>query len=166
MPQYAGITYQSLARIEEQIPDVGGRDLYYGGTAFQNRHGLGVQWPTAAESGAGLVARPTETADILDMEEDSLLIVPITLLYDAEPVFHKTALLHGRVPGPDVMMHPADARYLDIADGDVVTLSIEGNTITVVARYDEHVPEGVALLPRHMQMQGAPLAAMPGTLTR
>ncbi|MBI3244207.1 MAG: NADH-quinone oxidoreductase subunit NuoG [Chloroflexi bacterium] len=41
--QYSGLTYQSLARVEKQFPDVGGADLYYGGTAFENTAGLGVQ---------------------------------------------------------------------------------------------------------------------------
>ncbi|MBN1311687.1 MAG: NADH-quinone oxidoreductase subunit NuoG [Anaerolineae bacterium] len=166
VPQYAGITYQTLAEVEPQIPDVGGEDLYYGGTAFRNRHGLGVQWPAAAESGGALSAHPVEAAESIEPEEDMLLVVPITLLYDAEPVFHKTSLLHGRVPGPDILMHPEDARYLDIADGDVVRLSIDGKDITVVVRFDEQAPEGAALLPRRMQVQGAPMAATFATLVR
>ena len=43
VPQYSDITYQRLAQVTQQWPDVGGEDLYYGGTAYQNRHGLGVQ---------------------------------------------------------------------------------------------------------------------------
>ena len=53
---YAGITYQALAKVEKQFPDVGGMDLYYGGNAFENTTGLGVQYPSAADRGEGVVA--------------------------------------------------------------------------------------------------------------
>src|SRR5262249_10802149 len=36
VPAYAGLTYQKLAEVTEQWPDVGGRDLYYGGTSYTN----------------------------------------------------------------------------------------------------------------------------------
>ncbi|HRF96637.1 MAG TPA: NADH-quinone oxidoreductase subunit NuoG, partial [Aggregatilineales bacterium] len=60
---FDGITYRSLAKVERQFPDVGGNDLYYGGTAYQNKGGLGVQLPTSADKGetvsAGKVQLPT-----------------------------------------------------------------------------------------------------------
>ncbi len=43
--------YPELAKVERQFPDVGGTNLYYGGTAYQNKGGLGVQIPTAADKG-------------------------------------------------------------------------------------------------------------------
>jgi NADH-quinone oxidoreductase subunit G len=43
VPAYADITYARLAKTEEQWPVVGGRDLYYGGTAYRNDGGLGQQ---------------------------------------------------------------------------------------------------------------------------
>ena len=43
VPAYADVTYARLAKTEEQWPMVGGRDLYFGGTAYKNDGGLGQQ---------------------------------------------------------------------------------------------------------------------------
>jgi len=50
MPRYAGMTYARLAQTEEQWPPVGGSDLYFGGTAYDNRGGLGAQLPAECET--------------------------------------------------------------------------------------------------------------------
>ena len=58
VPQYKGMDYRTLAKVEEQWPDVGGDDVYYGGTAYENRSGLGKQWlPSASESSEPLICR-------------------------------------------------------------------------------------------------------------
>ena len=45
VPAYAGMNYQKLADTHEQWPIVGRKDLYYGGTTYDNDQGLGVQLP-------------------------------------------------------------------------------------------------------------------------
>ncbi|NJN53917.1 MAG: molybdopterin-dependent oxidoreductase, partial [Anaerolineae bacterium] len=52
VPPYKGMDYRSLARVEEQWPIMGRDDLYYGGTGYDNKSGLGQQWAVAAESGS------------------------------------------------------------------------------------------------------------------
>jgi NADH-quinone oxidoreductase subunit G len=42
VPAFAGISYGKLAEVCEQWPIVGRGDLYYGGTTYENRQGLGV----------------------------------------------------------------------------------------------------------------------------
>ncbi len=42
LPAFAGISYGKLAEVGEQWPPAGGANLYYVGTAYENRHGLGV----------------------------------------------------------------------------------------------------------------------------
>ena len=42
-PGYADLTYQKLAEVSEQWPIMGREDLYYGGTGYENKQGLGVQ---------------------------------------------------------------------------------------------------------------------------
>jgi NADH-quinone oxidoreductase subunit G len=42
LPAFAGISYGKLAEVREQWPIVGRGDLYYGGTTYENRQGLGV----------------------------------------------------------------------------------------------------------------------------
>jgi NADH-quinone oxidoreductase subunit G len=154
-PQYAGISYQELAKVSVQFPDVGGDDLYYGGTAFQNTRGLGVQWPTTAETGGVVMAGSASAGDALKVKENQFAIVPITLVYDGDPVTYKSELLHNRVPVPHVGLNPADAKKLRIENGEMVVIPLGDRTVSVVAYLDERIPKGVATLPRHLQVQGA-----------
>jgi NADH-quinone oxidoreductase subunit G len=159
-PQYAGITYQRLAEVHEQVPDVGGEDLYYGGTAFTNRTGLGVQWPSAAEQGAPVAAATVQPTGVLTAGEGRRVVVPITVLYDAEPIMQKTALLAARVPGPRAGLNPADAAALGVQPGDTLGITVGEHTITAAAYPDKSIPAGVITLPRRLQTQGAPLSAV------
>ena len=44
MPAYAGLDYTALAETKEEWPPVGtSNDLYFGGTAYDNRGGVGAQ---------------------------------------------------------------------------------------------------------------------------
>ncbi len=162
---YQGITYQQLAEVVEQFPDVGGDDLYYGGTAFQNIRGLGIQWATAAESGMAVAAKPAKAGEALKVREGEMVVVPITLVYDAEPIFAKSDVLQGRVPVPHVGLNPADARRLKLDNGSPVSLMLgKGQSVSGEAYLDERIPKGVAALPRRLQVQGAPKAAVVATL--
>jgi NADH-quinone oxidoreductase subunit G len=166
-PPYEGITGSALTRVEQQFPDVGGEDLYFGGTAFTNRHGLGVQWPTLAEDGrARLAVRPARVRAQLSPGRGQLIAVPVTSLYDAEPVMQKTDLLQERVPAPHAALNPADADRLGVAAGELLEMTFDGHPVTLSAVLDEAVPEGVAVVPRRLQSQGAPLAAAVTPVTR
>ncbi len=46
VPAFAGISYGKLAEVAEQWPIVGRGDLYYGGTTYENRQGLGSHLQT------------------------------------------------------------------------------------------------------------------------
>ncbi len=50
MPGYAQATYARLAQVAPQWPPVGYDDLYFGGTVYDNRDGLGVQLSAGCES--------------------------------------------------------------------------------------------------------------------
>jgi NADH-quinone oxidoreductase subunit G len=43
VPAYAGLNYAALAQTREEWPPVGSNDLYFGGTAYDNRGGVGAQ---------------------------------------------------------------------------------------------------------------------------
>ncbi|GAB4472151.1 MAG: NADH-quinone oxidoreductase subunit NuoG [Anaerolineae bacterium] len=161
VPQYAGMSYLKLAQVRPQMPDVGGEDLYYGGTAFTNRHGLGMQWPAAAEAeGAVLAIDPAPGDAPLQAGEGRLVIVPVTVLYDREPLAQKTELLEQRIPAPHMRLNPADARQLGISEGDLLGFEADGRAVTVSAVIDAGIPQGVAVTPRRLQPQGAPRAAV------
>lgn len=172
VPQYGGMTYQALAKYEEQWPDVGGDDLYYGGTSFRNTRGLGIQWATAADD-------PEATLSVTWVEPpaapapsgDELLVVPTTRLYNREMAFAQSEVVHQRVPEPYVALHPADAERLGIADGESVVVQVNGHEVPVTAWVDDEgtegsAPQGVALLPMNLQPAAAPSQAMTATLRK
>ena len=49
VPPYAGTDYAALAQVTEAWPPVGSNDLYFGGTAYDNRGGVGVQIKSGVE---------------------------------------------------------------------------------------------------------------------
>ncbi len=161
VPQYAGLTYQGLAQVEDQWPDVSGEDLYYGGTAFQNFSGLGKQWPTAAEDpGAALYAAPAAAAGkSLTGKENTFVVVPVKALYDREMVVTKSEVIQGRVPMPHAALNPDDAYRLGIVPGHIVALTVSGRIIHLMAITDANVSPGLALIPRRLEKQIAPLSA-------
>jgi NADH-quinone oxidoreductase subunit G len=184
VPHYADTTYQALAKVIKQWPDVGGEDLYYGGTSFQNFRGIGIQWPTGAEAeGASIDRVPAPAGDAVQNGEAVLtgrtaepfstsggegrmVVVPVTLIYDAEPVVFKTGLLHGRIPVPHVGLNPADADGLGAEHGDMLSVTLGGREIMAAAYLDGGIPAGVATMPRRLQPQGAPLAVATATIKK
>ncbi len=168
IPQYAGITYQKLAEVHEQWPDVGGDDLYYGGTAFQNTRGLGVQYPALAEDAlASLPMTPVKSAGRAKVGKGELLILPVKVLYDAEALFVLGApVLSERITPPTAVLNPADARRLDVEPGDLLEVTFDGRSVQVAARVEEGVPGGVVVMPARVQPQGAPLVATAARIAR
>lgn len=155
VPQYKGMDYRTLAWVEKQWPDVGGADMYYGGTAYDNRSGLGQQWSVTAESEA--VAQ-FDVPDTFHMSEagtaatDGLTLLPIAALYTAGTLVKQSAhLLKGRIAQPTLFLHPTDAAALNIVDGDTITVQ----SLSAQARVNDHAPQGVALL------RGVPNFSMP-----
>jgi len=150
---YTGITYQALAKVEKQFPDVGGVDLYYGGNAFENTTGLGVQYPSATDRGEGVVAAlQTASPDQVPQKSSGMIAVPVTLLYDQGTTFARSFLMRPRVPKAFVEINSADAAKLGIKDGETITLVLEGDESQVNARVAERgrAPEGVVLVPQSL----------------
>ncbi len=158
---FAGMTYKALAKVERQFPDVGGRDLYYGGTAYTNEGGLGVQIASAADRGG--LPRITEISlpDNIVIYENEVLVMPITSLYNRQRTFAPTLLLEPRILSPFVIINTADAENMGIAQGDLVRVSAGKARVRVHARLSDEIDRGAVALPRHMTDE-----AIPMTLTR
>jgi NADH-quinone oxidoreductase subunit G len=153
---YAGMGYKSLARTERQFPDVGGDDLYYGGTAYQNEGGVGVQWAVQAEDPAAkLNVRPVNTARLV---VDGLLVVPTTLLYDRGILFVHSEVIHHRIPEPHARLNPKDAAEAGVNTGDTIALTLGKTTLTVRAVVSDDIPAGVVLLPKCLSDVPGPFA--------
>jgi NADH-quinone oxidoreductase subunit G len=148
VPQYGDLDYRRLARVEEQWPVVGGSDLYYGGTAYDNRSGLGQQWPAAAESSAAVssVMALFDVPETRAGEIQGLALVQSAALYTSGTLLPHSPLLSQRLASPEVLLHPDDARRLAVSHGDLVALSANGAELSVKAHVNERTPAGLAVL--------------------
>jgi len=155
LPDYAGIHYRRLAQVQEQWPIVGRGDLYYGGTGYENKQGLGVQLAPAAQQGQAPALTWPQVAEIA-VPEGSLLAVPVTVLYDQGITVSTSPLLQTRIPQPYLTVCPAEAQRLNAEAGDLVQVSLGEQAVKVTLRVDENIPAGVALAPRSL---GLPIFA-------
>ncbi|MAU13171.1 MAG: hypothetical protein CL607_25365 [Anaerolineaceae bacterium] len=161
---FAEMRYKNLSQVTRQFPEIGGDDLYYGGTAYQNRGGLGIQIPSAADSGkvkAGKVASVKATK----ASKGELIALPITELYNRSNAFMPSGLVHARVAVPYVTLSSSDADDLGLVDGDLVEVSFEGGAVRVRATVGD-VPAGVALLPQHLTDEPTPIVPTVVTLSK
>ena len=166
IPAFAGVRYNELAKVERQFPDVGGQDLYYGGTAYKNSGGLGIQVATSADNGEAAAAGEVASVPV---PSGGLVVVPTTRLYNREQTFLPSEMdvMRNRVPAPFVEINSADAAALNIHDGDLVAVRV-GSAAPVRAR--AHVnggaPQGSVLLPRNLAEQPAPLSVAVGQISK
>ncbi len=171
VPQYAALSYQMLAQVSEQLPDVGGDDLYYGGTSFKNTAGMGMQYPSRAEqrlqagddSSDGAAAIP----DIEPAQSPvgELIAIPISVLYDHGTTFKPSDLMHTHIPDAYVDLNVEDATKLNIDDGDVITVEVGQAQLKVVAHVNGRAPAGAMLLPQSMGGPGL-LGAQPAKVVQ
>jgi NADH-quinone oxidoreductase subunit G len=146
IPQYDGLTYARLAETTEQWPIVGREDVYYGGTSYANKQGLGVQLPLLPSEGFDIT--PKMTIDPLRPDPHELAVYPYTRLLDKGVTVTTSPLLSGRLGKADLRIHPVTAKKLLLADDMHVMLPVDGAAYPVRIVLDEKVPEGTALIPR------------------
>lgn len=166
VPAFAGVTYKEISKVDRQFPDVGGRDLYYGGTAYQNRGGLGVQLKTAVENGEAVNAAPVELVNAPRSQAGQMLIVPTTVLYNRERTFLPSALMHPRVMMPYAEINSVDAAKLGITSGDVVEIVADTMRVRVKAHVNGGAPEGSIVLPRHLTTEAVPMTMTLGRVSK
>ena len=164
---FAGARFPELAKVERQFPDVGGENLYYGGTAYQNRGGLGIQIPTAADKGEPVNIGDSANSAAAKTPKGKLLVVPTTRLYNRERAFTPSELMHARIPDPFVEMNSADAKKLGIGNGDMVQVTIDnGPTVRLLAHVNGGAPVGSVVLPRHLTDEVVPLSISTGSVAK
>ncbi len=148
---FAGLNYARLAETKPQWPIVGRGDMYYGGTTYENKQGLGVQLETAAQRGEKIsLPRVQKVVVERPRSQSRLLAVPITRLYDRGRTVATTTLLARQIGEAFVALHPSEAEKRGLADGEKATLSLDGANEEVMVRLDDSIAAGVALIPRSM----------------
>jgi NADH-quinone oxidoreductase subunit G len=168
VPAFAGMRYNELAKVERQFPDVGGEDLYYGGTAYSNTGGLGVQAPTAADAGETVKAGKVSFPEAPAAKRGGVLVVPTVRLYNHERVFEPSAeaVMRQRVAESYVDINAADAKKMKITNGDMVQVKVGSAEVRARARVNGKAPEGTVLLPRHLAETPAPLTIAAGQVSK
>ncbi len=143
VPQYQAMDYRTLARVEKQFPNVGGEDQYYGGTSYENRHGLGQQWPAAAESEEVPLYQLPEGAPAPSVKfpviRAAALFTPGTLITHSE-------VLQPRLARPTLHLHASDAARLNLSTGDPVVVHLKNGELEVAAQVNYDGPKGVAVV--------------------
>lgn len=165
VPQFADMRYKNLSQVVRQFPEIGGDDLYYGGTAYQNRGGLGIQIPAEADNGkvkVGKVAGSKAT----QAGKGELIVLPVTRLYNRSNAFMPSDLVHARIALPYIALNSGDANKLSIVDGDLVEVSFDGGSVRVRALVSGDVPAGVALLPQHLTDEPTPMVPTAVSLSK
>ena len=143
VPQYKEMDYRALAKVEKQWPDVGGDDLYYGGNAYENRVGLGMQWAVEAESGS---VDHFEVGNVNSDVPAGVVMMRTAALFTPGTLINHTELLKPRLAQPTLTMNKDDAAVHQLADAETVTVEVNGQAIKVKLYVNGRTPQGVALL--------------------
>jgi NADH-quinone oxidoreductase subunit G len=152
VPDYADLTYQSLAEVEPQWPHVGDDDLYFGGTAFKNAQGLGKRVSPSDDPGQLPQIEWSVPTDWV--QKGKLLAVPVAELYATSTTLLPSELLAQRMVIPELRLNPGDAKRLKLDTGLLAEVSWDGYRKQLLVVVDENAPEGVVLMPYN---SGAPL---------
>ncbi len=169
IPAFAGCKFPELAKVEPQFPLVGGDDLYYGGTAYANTGGLGVQIAAVADDGTTVEAKTVKSEKAPKASKGEVLVVPTIRLYNRERVFQPSEahLMAARIADPYVEINAEDAVKLNVKDGDVVKVDVgDGHAVNVRAHVNGAAPKGSVLLPRNLQEAASALTITSGTVTK
>ncbi len=156
LPAYAGLTYTQLAEVAPQYPIIGRSDLYYGGTAYDNHQGLGVHLPLLPVE-QPLKVGDLSTGTLVKAGDGEILLVPVTRLYDRGSTVLPSTLLHQRLAGKTIRLHPQTAAAFGLSAGETARLSGNGWTGEVQLEFDEELPLGVGLVARST---GIPLTTL------
>jgi NADH-quinone oxidoreductase subunit G len=147
-PLYQGLSYQKLAETTDQWPVIGRSDVYYGGTSYANKQGLGVQ--PSLQPIEGVEIPPAQSASILKPVGHELAVYPVLKLYDTGITVITSPLLAPHLATAVLQVNPLTAKSMMLAEGMQVMLPVDGAAYSVEIVLDETVPEGAGLIPRSL----------------
>jgi NADH-quinone oxidoreductase subunit G len=152
VPSFAGLSYAKVSEVRPQWPIVGRADLFYGGTSYENKGGMGAQLSSAASRSETVnLPKVEKEPTSLRLKENELLAVPINKLYDrGTTVMMSANRLRDWIGGPTITLHPDAAEKMGIEEGQLVSVSFDGTGGEVAVKLDPTIPVGVALVPRDM----------------
>ena len=98
-PRYAGLSYEALAQTAEQWPPVGDDDLYFGGTAYDNRGGIGAHSQSGLEAGGSVSVAWIDAPAV----PAGFVPPPPRRLYDRGTLIDKSKAFQPRLLTPEAM---------------------------------------------------------------
>jgi predicted molibdopterin-dependent oxidoreductase YjgC len=123
----------------------------YEGMSFTADVREGVQWPTLAEGGeAKIQLRFVEPARPPAKEKGLTLVAP-RVLYDGGRLLAEAEVVALHIHQPQIWLSRLDAGKLGVTNGDKVTASRNGASVTLPVQVNRHLPEGVAFVPRNVE---------------
>ena len=141
---YKAMDYRTLAQVVQQWPMVSDEALYYGGTAFENRSGLGQQCPITPPK------EPFAVPDVDVTPPDGLALVRAAALYTPGTLNRYSPVIAQRLAQPTLLLHPAEAAKLALAAGEMAQVAarvgVRGTAVAARVQVDEDMPAGVAAL--------------------
>lgn len=144
LPAFTKLTYQKLAEVTEQRPIIGRSDLYYGGTSYENKQGLGAQLSSlwrGALTPEKSYQQPAKLAS-------NLIIFPVTLAYDRGTIISRSEHLLGkRLTPPALRVNTRTLSKLPVENG-VLHLNLGGRQVGFEVVVDDTAPDGLILVPR------------------
>lgn len=154
VPLYAGMEFENLiapVSLERKTAH-----YIYEGMSFTADVREGLQWPTLAEGEAGVTiplrfiapAEPPRT-------QDGLTLAAPRMLYDGGRLLAETTLLENRLQPSHLRLSRVDADRLGVSNGEAVTVSQNGHSVTIPVQIDRQVSEGIVLLPRNLAARPA-----------
>lgn len=148
---FEGLNDAKLMELRPQWPIVGRADLFYGGTTYENKHGMGATLSAAATRGETASLPKVQSESTPRPSKNELLAVPVNKLYDrGTTVMMSAHLLREWIGGPTISLHSDAAQKLGVEDGQLVMVSFNGTSGEAKVKLDDTVSTGVALIPRDM----------------
>lgn len=155
---FNGVTFRSLKEVHQQLPPQSRDYMYYGGTSYENKEGIGVILPQKA--GVLKNISDVEIPQRIKLDSDALLAVPVTRLYDRGATVTASGMVSSRILRNLFSLHPADAHHAQVENGESVLLKLDGREVEGVVTVNETQPQGVVLVTRSMgAMLSTPVAA-------
>ncbi|MEJ2757717.1 MAG: molybdopterin-dependent oxidoreductase, partial [Anaerolineales bacterium] len=127
---YADLDYRALSEVADQWPIIGRDDVYYGGTSYENKQGLGVQLSTSSGRGEPVSLEIFELPAV--PAADGFTAVPVHRLYDQGNTMRYADVMFPRIAEPYVVLNTEDAAKLGLNGS--VKVSLNGMSATVALK--------------------------------
>jgi len=126
----------------------------------------GMSWEALGDQGRQWDASKTRVKPqynvveqrLVSNDDQLLTLVSGTVLFDGGSLFRLTTEMQNIGFGPQVGLHPTDAKKLGVADGATVKVKNKHGELTMTAKVDSQVKSGTAWIPE--SLPGAPVGTL------